>query len=97
MYTDRWTKLLLTLILVVLIAFFVRSFFETPPVLAEPGVPLARLVALGGVSPGVTAAALLDPYTGDVWLLSINPATLKPILERRGRVEVFISNAANAR
>lgn len=87
MSTDRLTPLLLALIFVVLLAFFVKPFVGTPPVSAGPSTPFEQLVALGGVSPGVTAAALLNPRTGDIWLLSIHPATLKPILEWRGRIE----------
>jgi len=89
MPTDRLTTLLLALILAVLLAFFIKPFVGTPPVSAGPSTPFEQLVALGGVSPGVTAAALLNPRTGDIWLLSIHPATLKPILEWRGRIEEF--------
>lgn len=93
MSTDRLTTLLLALILAVLLAFFVKPFVGTAPVSAGPSTPFEQLVALGGVSPGVTAAALLNPRTGDVWLLSIHPATLKPILEWRGRIEELAARA----
>jgi hypothetical protein len=87
MPTDRLTTLLLASIFSGLLALFVKLGVGTPPVAAGPPMSFEQLAALGGVSPGVTAAALLNLRTGDVWLPSIQPATLKPILEWRGRIE----------
>jgi hypothetical protein len=93
MSTDGLTTLLLTLILAVPLAFFVKPFIGTPPVSAGSSTLFDQLVALGGISPELTAEALLNPRTGDVWLLGSHPATLKPILEWRGRIEELAARA----